>query len=145
MSKWLRLPRHNDGQGLIEMAIVITLLLFLLVGVIDIGRAFNNYIVVTNSSREGARYGSRRPFDQPGIITTARAEAMKSNVPASDISVQVDCMTSGGGSVDCDNASAGDTVRVTTEYLFETILGAIIGKDDFVLRNMTEMVVVTTN
>lgn len=46
---------HDRGQSLVELAIVLPILLALLVGIFEMGRAWNVYQVVTNAAREGAR------------------------------------------------------------------------------------------
>lgn len=47
--------RSEDGQALVEFAIVVPLLLFLLLGIVDFARAWNVYEVLTDAGREGAR------------------------------------------------------------------------------------------
>jgi Flp pilus assembly protein TadG len=47
--------RSARGAELIEFALVLPLLLLLLAGILDMGFLFNNYAVVTNAAREGAR------------------------------------------------------------------------------------------
>jgi hypothetical protein len=43
------------GAELIEMAIVLPLLLFVLAGIIDFGFIFQRFVVLNNAAREGAR------------------------------------------------------------------------------------------
>jgi Flp pilus assembly protein TadG len=52
-----RLRRGGDDAGaeLIELAIVLPLLLFVIAGIMDFGFLFQRYEVVTNAAREGAR------------------------------------------------------------------------------------------
>ncbi|HHW23040.1 MAG TPA: pilus assembly protein [Clostridiaceae bacterium] len=45
----------NKGQSLVETAIMIPVILLIILGIIDFGLLFNNYILITNASREGAR------------------------------------------------------------------------------------------
>jgi len=47
----------KEGQALAEMALVLPILLMLLFGTIEFGRIFGAYMVISNLSREGARYG----------------------------------------------------------------------------------------
>lgn len=58
-----KLWRGEKGQALAEMAIILPVLLVLLVGMIEFGLLLFNQQVITNASREGARYGivSRSP------------------------------------------------------------------------------------
>ncbi|MGH7748202.1 MAG: TadE/TadG family type IV pilus assembly protein [Candidatus Dormibacteria bacterium] len=53
-----RRPSHRRarGQGLVEFAVVAPILIALVFGVFDFGRAMSANVTVTNSSREGARY-----------------------------------------------------------------------------------------
>lgn len=53
-----RRPSRGRGQALIEMALITPLLIFLLLGITDVGRAYYQYTVMTNAVREGARYGA---------------------------------------------------------------------------------------
>ena len=54
---WKRLFKSQKGQALAEMALVLPILLTLLFGIIEFGRIFGSYMVISNLSREGARYG----------------------------------------------------------------------------------------
>jgi Flp pilus assembly protein TadG len=47
--------RNEDGQALVEMALVIPLLLFILFAIIDFGEALNQYNDTTNLANIGAR------------------------------------------------------------------------------------------
>ena len=48
----------SKGQSLVETAIVLPIVLLLIMGIIDFGLLFNNYILISNASREGARKAS---------------------------------------------------------------------------------------
>jgi Flp pilus assembly protein TadG len=52
-----RLARRTEGAAAVEFAIVLSCLLLLITGIMDFGHAFFLKQVVTNASREGARYG----------------------------------------------------------------------------------------
>lgn len=54
----MRYLKQKRGQSLVETAIVLPLILILIMGIIDFGFLFNNYIVISNASREAARKGS---------------------------------------------------------------------------------------
>lgn len=57
------LASKKEGQALVEFAILLPVLLLLLLGIIEFGLLLFNQHVITNASREGARYGivSRNP------------------------------------------------------------------------------------
>lgn len=49
--------RNNRGQSLVEFALVLPVLTLLVFGIIDYGRLFNEFLVISHASREGARAG----------------------------------------------------------------------------------------
>ena len=64
----------DRGQSLVELALVTPILLFLLVGIIEIGRFSYYSILVSNAARAGAQYGAQglaTAADSTGIQTAA--------------------------------------------------------------------------
>jgi len=116
------------------MALVLPLLLLLVVGIIDFGRAFNNHIIITNAAREGARAASHYPDAPDYVETVARQEATDSGLDPESIAITI---------VPMGGASAGDTIEVTAEYEFSTILGSFVwpAYSTLTLRSSTRMVV----
>ncbi|MGQ9922029.1 MAG: TadE/TadG family type IV pilus assembly protein [Desulfobacca sp.] len=55
--QWRQFQRRQEGAVAVEFALVITILLFILGGVIDFGHYLYLRHVATNASREGARFG----------------------------------------------------------------------------------------
>jgi Flp pilus assembly protein TadG len=51
----LRLRASEAGQSLVEFALVAPILLLLILGTVDMARAWNAFQVVTDAAREGAR------------------------------------------------------------------------------------------
>jgi hypothetical protein len=49
------------GQSLVELALSITMLMILLAGTLDLGRAFFTWLAMRDSAQEGATYGSIYP------------------------------------------------------------------------------------
>lgn len=56
------LPNQPPGSGLVELALVVPVLLFLLVGALDLGRVFYSQIAVTDAAKEGALVASQGRF-----------------------------------------------------------------------------------
>ena len=55
MRRLRTLWRRDEGAALIEAAFVLPMLLFVSISIIEFGRAFQTWQVVTNAAREGAR------------------------------------------------------------------------------------------
>ena len=49
--------RHTDGAAAVEFAVLLPVLIAVLFGIIDFGDLFMKDHLITNASREGARYG----------------------------------------------------------------------------------------
>ncbi|MDI6696327.1 MAG: Ig-like domain-containing protein [Anaerolineales bacterium] len=62
-----RLARRNRGQGLVEFALILPLLLLLVLGIIEAGRLLVIYSSVQAASREAARYASAAGEVYPGV------------------------------------------------------------------------------
>ncbi len=50
-----KMLKKEKGQSMVEFALLMPLLCLILLGIIEFGRVFNAYLVITNASREGAR------------------------------------------------------------------------------------------
>ncbi|MFA5881196.1 MAG: TadE family protein, partial [Eubacteriales bacterium] len=56
---WLNDFRKTEqGQAIVEMALVLPILIMLIFGIVEFGRILNTNMIVTDLSREGARKGA---------------------------------------------------------------------------------------
>ena len=69
---WMRLRRDQRGTALIEMAFTLPMLLFISIGILEFGRAFQTWQVLTNAAREGARVAVLPGIDDS--MVTARVD-----------------------------------------------------------------------
>ncbi|MGE5619368.1 MAG: TadE/TadG family type IV pilus assembly protein [Sphingomonadaceae bacterium] len=79
---------RSGGQSLLEFALTLPVFLWLLVGLLDLGRGVASYTVLANSAREGAR-AAIIPFTSDATIEVAvnSQGALLGTIPAGDISV----------------------------------------------------------
>jgi Flp pilus assembly protein TadG len=68
--------RNNNGQSLVEFALILPLFMLIVLGIFDFGRAIYGYSALHNAAREGARYGAVHPCDTSGIIDMAQQMAV---------------------------------------------------------------------
>ena len=71
--------RGEEGQNLVEFALLLPVLLYILMGIIQFGLIFAVYVTINNSVREAARWGSIYVFDNSITVTnndTARNNGM---------------------------------------------------------------------
>ncbi|WP_347351559.1 TadE/TadG family type IV pilus assembly protein [Intrasporangium sp.] len=68
--------RRTRGAAAVEFALVLPLMLAVIGGVVDFGRAFYTQVVLTNAAREGARAAVvLQPYDASAVTQRARAAA----------------------------------------------------------------------
>lgn len=123
--KFLNGSRYR-GQAIVEFAIVLPILLLLLVGLLEVGRAIFIYSAVTNASREASRYGSAvglndggtspKYQDCDGIRSMARRSAYFMNLADADIIISYDHGPGTGSPFDvCPVGTAEDpTIKVNS-------------------------------
>jgi len=50
--------RHEKGQAMVEFAIIVPILLTVLLGIMQLGIVYNNWVTLTDAARAGARKGA---------------------------------------------------------------------------------------
>lgn len=115
MSRYLssELSADERGASAVEFALVLPMLLLLVFGIVEFGRAFNIHIQLTGAAREGARVAALESGD-PVEETYQAAPLFTSNRGA--MTVTVSSCTAGG-----------DRSRVTAahDFTFVTPLSAV--------------------
>lgn len=127
-----RRPGGSSGQELVELALLLPVLFMVATGVLDLGRLFHAYITITNSAREGARYGTFDPSDNSGIVATTKAEAANSGIEITDSMIAVSCP---------EGCGYGLPVRVTINYPFKLLIGFVFPNLALTLNSAAEMMV----
>lgn len=67
--------KADRGQSLTEFAIGITILLILMAGVMDLGRAYFTLLSLRDAAQEAALYGSLAPTDLAGLRARVRTSS----------------------------------------------------------------------
>jgi len=129
------------GQAITEFALTLPIMLIVAIGLFDIGRAYYSLIVVTNASREGARYLSLHPDDStntPAFTDTKAAavnEAQNSFITLTSSDVTVSGCVDGDPIPGCD---AETPIRVTVTHRYRPVFWAPF---DITLTRSTQMMV----
>lgn len=75
----LHRSRPRRGQSLVELALILPVCLWILLGIVDFGRVYYFTVAATNAAREGARYWASNPSASLATIRTrVQAEASPS-------------------------------------------------------------------
>ncbi|MEE9275800.1 MAG: TadE family protein [bacterium] len=112
----IRRAVRDRGQAVVEFALLLPVLIVLIMGVIDIARAYNVLQVVTNAAREGARVAILPSSTSTTVTTT------------------VDTYLTAAGQTGCNSSgsnwgtagAAGDSTTVTVSCTFDTLTGTLI-------------------
>ncbi len=146
-----------NGQGMIEFALIIPILLLLIFGVIEAGRALFTYVVVVSTSREAARYGAAvgtnnagipNYRDCAGIRQAAQRIAVLAGIEDDDITIEYQHQN-GSTYGDCPPGSTmgpalttfGDRIRVTVDGKLKAIL-PIVPIPDFPIHVTTARTII---
>jgi Flp pilus assembly protein TadG len=117
--------RDESGVALVEFALVLPLLVVLLFGMVDLGKAFNYWIDETQLSHQASRWAAvnRNPGPGATLQETIRQEAdtaeLRNGGTASTPNALQVCVSFPNGT-----SNVGDPVRVTVSstYKFMTLL-----------------------
>jgi len=100
-----KLPSHERGQALVELALVLPILLLILMAIVDFGRIFHGYLSVTTAAREGARSAAMGQTD-----TQIRTNSIQSATPLDSALLTVQIIPAAG------ERFSGTNVEVTVTY-----------------------------
>lgn len=124
-----RIRHRSHGQALVEFALVFPILMLMLLGLFDLGRAVFTYNTITNAAREGARLAIVNQ-DEAKIAQRARALAPTADGAANQVTVWFSDKDSATDADDCAPVSTGCNVTVRYEASFSAItpvIGQLIG------------------
>ncbi len=101
----------NDGVAAIEFAVVGTLLLLLLVGVIDLGIGCYEQMQVQNAAEVGAQYVAVNGYNLAGINQAVASSSSNASITASPAPTQFcGCPGAGGiAAIDCTTTCTDGT------------------------------------
>ena len=147
--KFLRIKnRAESGQSLVELAASLVLLLVVLAGIVDIGRAILAYFVLQDAAEEGIVYGTSFPGDCNQIDLRIRNNVAHNIVPSS-ITVNIMIQGNSGTYISCytipyTQVYAGKIMRIEITDAFPItmpFLGTILGSQTIPLKVTTNGVI----
>jgi Flp pilus assembly protein TadG len=95
---------EERGASIVELAVIMTAMLLMVLGVIDLGRALYIKAEVANAARAGALYGAQGAIaatDTGGIAYAINHESADLNGSITNITTNYACQCLGGGTVTC--------------------------------------------
>jgi hypothetical protein len=79
--------KTERGQSLLELAVILPVLLILLMGLVEVGYALRDYLIVVNAAREGCRFAARGRFspESVGARVVSAGGIVRVGNPAADV------------------------------------------------------------
>ena len=122
------IPKKQRGVALVEFALVLPILLMIIFGIIELGIALYDKAVITNASREGARYGIvlHSPKYSDGQISNVATQYTKNYLMTFGKYVDPVVKVTGSGGL------SGSDLSVEVSYTYRglglgAMLSAVIG------------------
>ena len=117
----MRLRRDQRGTALIEMAFTLPLLLLISIGILEFGRLFQTWQILTNAAREGARVAVL-PGMSDSMVTARVQEYVAAGVldpsATAQVTIQRDVAISYGS-----GTATGSKVLVSYPFKFMVLNG----------------------
>jgi Flp pilus assembly protein TadG len=133
--------KSERGQSLVELAISLTILLFLLAGAVEFGMAFFQFVQLRDAAQEGALYGSIHPGQVSTIETRIRGSSTSPiDLSSGDVTITISIDgipstdTANYQTVDCE----GHGLEVLVQYdhkIFMPFIPALLGGNSTIPLN----------
>ena len=140
------LHQDQQGQSMLEFALILPLMVLFVVGIFELGRAFFAYIAISNAAREGVRIYTFAPdttsFSE--INQTVISEIGTATIvdPTKINSIEIFCGYSNTSVLNDANLDACPTeepITVTVTYSHELILGVFFSEPLMLVRSAEMM------
>ncbi len=118
--------RKSRGQSLVEVALVLPILVMMMMGLLDFGRAYYTIVALRDAADEGAAYGANNPSDVNGIrVRASEASRALIEIAPGDVTVEAPTLASG----------EPITVTVTTNLvLYTPFANFLVSDSELTLR-----------
>jgi Flp pilus assembly protein TadG len=123
---------------MVEFALVLPILLLLVMGIIQFGVLFNNYVTLTDGVRAGARQAAvSRGLPDPVAAATSRVKTSAAGLDETKLDITVTPYDPADGSA---NWVQGGDVTVEAKYPFKIKLFGVVVMDGKLKSKTTERV-----
>ena len=149
---------RSRGQALVEFSLVIPVFLMILFGILDFGFALYSRLTLINATREGAHVAVTQvdnaqgiPFmveatiqaNATGLVFARCTGSLPGTRTCGDVTITTTCVRPSGS---CNFSGAmgtllpGDSVHVTTTYVYHSFFGRFLGQAPLFGTNVTMVV-----
>jgi Flp pilus assembly protein TadG len=134
--------RDGRGQALVELALILPILLMLLLGIFEFGRAWNTKQVMTDAAREGARLAvvQNNDIDQDDVKAAVATHLSRAGIPGTAVTISFDENPPPAGH--WRESDQMQTLYVGVQYhfgFFGPLLKAVTGSETITLASLVTM------
>jgi len=122
------LPPREAGGAAVELFVALPLLLLLVIGVVEYGRAFAFASTIAHAARAGALHGAKNTdgglgpsVDYPAIKKAAVEDGQNASLVPADVTPLTFCRCEAGGNVSCTTASVCGSYGAPGVYVQVTV------------------------
>jgi Flp pilus assembly protein TadG len=133
----MSLKKDQRGQSLVEVALAMPVLLLVLAGILDVGRAYFTYVALSDAAAEGAAFAAVHPLDTVQIVERA-ADASNGLVM-----LEADMV-----SVIVGDLNPGKPITVAIEYDYNVltpIIHAFVPGGTITLKSVVSQAIISTD
>jgi hypothetical protein len=114
----------ENGQGILEFAVVFPLFVFFLMAIFDVGLGLNRQATLQHAVREGARYAAVSAIPSDPVVLNRTVDQSQGLLELADITICYENINPG-------QIGIGDAVDVSATYQYEPFaLDAVLGLFD---------------
>lgn len=121
MARFKLRGRSERGAALLETALTLPLLLLVCVGILEFGRAYQTWQVLTNAAREGARIAVLPGMDDAAVRSRVREYMTIGQLPKANLSV-VTINVDRTKTVSLGGSNTASASQVTVNYPFDFVV-----------------------
>jgi Flp pilus assembly protein TadG len=138
--------RSESGGSLVEVAVMMPVLIFLLIGVVDVSQAYYYSVIVSDAAEAGVLYGISNPSDIAGMRSASALDAsgLKGGIN-STATYGCECMDGSGGVPLCAapplscSSNYVHYVQVSTSWTYTPIVPYPGLQSSYVLQGLAMM------
>ena len=108
------------GSAMVEFALLVSVLLLMLFGVIDMSRMFRTCSTMAGAAEAGVRYGLLSTSNSSNLTGMQQAALNDANTAAASATATRFCACSDGTSVSCSGSCASGSVRLYLQVVTQT-------------------------
>jgi hypothetical protein len=134
MPRFIKSSKYEKGQSLVELGLSLLVLIFILAGLIDLGRAIFYYLAMRDAAEEGLIYGVAFPRNCTQIEDRVYGTLSDPNIQVQVLINDSSSCASAGNNIKCYGNKMTLQVSNPNFPISMPLLGTFLGRQSLSLR-----------